>query len=69
MRARWSGHRLLVEAFVEAEGLTTLHEGEHLTDAINQKLRHSVRSVESTTVQFGIPEDQEATRTRSVAPA
>ena len=62
VRARWSGHRMLVEAFVEPDGLTTLDDGVQLTQTVRGAVGRAVRGVDSTTVQLGVPEGVELAR-------
>lgn len=65
VRARWSGHRVLVEAFVEPAGITTIAQGRRLAKVIDEEMRTKVRSVENTTVQFGIPDGVRASAPKS----
>lgn len=52
VRARWSGHRLLVEAFIEVDTDLSLAESTMIADEVRTTLKTGLRSVESTTVEF-----------------
>ena len=53
VRARWSGHRIMLEAFVEVDPNLSLAAGKGIADEIRTKVGNTIGGVESTTVEFG----------------
>lgn len=52
VRARWSGHRLLVETAITVDSTLSLADGRAVADATRERVRMNVPSVESTLVEI-----------------
>ncbi len=57
VRGRWSGHRLMLEAFIDVDPALSLAQSKIVAADVREAMRSNIKSVESTTVEFGkLPE-------------